>query len=66
MCVIFSDEEMYSEESRPQGTALALILLGLYLTTFLFCLDVTIVAPAIPKITNDFGSSSDATWFFST
>ncbi|KAL8284076.1 hypothetical protein RQP46_005189 [Phenoliferia psychrophenolica] len=59
------DEEMYSDDDKPKGTALALILLGLYLATFLFCLDISIVAPAIPKITNDFGSTADATWFFS-
>lgn len=38
---------------------------GLYLTVYILCLDISIVAPALPVITNQFKDTSKATWYFS-
>lgn len=45
------------------GTRLAFILLALCTTVFLVALDGTILATAIPTITNQFNSLSDIAWY---
>lgn len=55
------DEILY-----PGGVKLALITLALCLTVFLVALDNTIIATAIPKITDHFNSLSDVGWYGSS
>ncbi|KAF7314331.1 Major facilitator superfamily transporter [Mycena kentingensis (nom. inval.)] len=47
----------------PQGVKLALITLALCLSVFLVALDNTIIATAIPKITDKFQSLDDVGWY---
>lgn len=47
----------------PTGTKLALITLALCLSVFLMALDNTIIATAIPKITDEFNSLPDVGWY---
>ena len=47
----------------PQGLKLALIILALCLSVFLVALDNTIIATAIPKITDHFKSLGDVGWY---
>ncbi|KAK0109445.1 hypothetical protein ONS95_002139 [Cadophora gregata] len=47
----------------PTGLPLTLIFLSLCTTTFLVALDATIIATAIPTITNEFNSLSDVSWY---
>lgn len=47
----------------PTGLNLALITLALCLAVFLVALDQTIIATAIPKITDHFDSLSDVGWY---
>ena len=47
----------------PTGFKLGLILLSLFLGTFLVALDTTIVSVAIPKISTQFHSLSDVGWY---
>ncbi|CAK5276200.1 unnamed protein product [Mycena citricolor] len=56
-----SDEEI----QYPQGVRLALITLALCLSVFLVALDNTIIATAIPKITDQFNSLADVGWYAS-
>ncbi|EWC43757.1 hypothetical protein DRE_07375 [Drechslerella stenobrocha 248] len=49
----------------PSGAVVALILVGLMLAVFLVALDQTIIATAIPKITDRFKSISDIGWYAS-
>ena len=51
------------EHNYPKPFALALLLLGISLTAFVVALDRTIVATAIPRITDDFHSPGDAGWY---
>lgn len=51
------------EPEYPSRLGLGLIALGLCLAVFLFALDQTIVANAIPTITDEFGSVSDIGWY---
>lgn len=46
----------------PQGLKLAVILAALCLSVFLVALDQTIIATAIPKITDHFNSIKDIGW----
>lgn len=55
-----SDETVY-----PKPFALALLTLGIALAAFLVALDRTIVATAIPRITDDFHSPADVGWYAS-
>ena len=48
------DETVY-----PSGKKVALILVALYLAQFLVALDRTIIATAVPKITDRFHSLDD-------
>lgn len=51
------------EPSYPGPVALALLTLGLCLAAFLVALDRTIVATAIPRITDEFNSPGDVGWY---
>jgi MFS family permease len=55
-------------EDKPQATHLSgwqlwLLLLGLFLVVLIVMLDVSIVAVAIPSITDDFGTIKDIAWY---
>lgn len=50
----------------PGGLKLALITLALCLSVFLVALDNTIIATAIPKITDHFNSLGDVGWYGSS
>lgn len=52
------DEAVY-----PSGLKLAIISLALCLSVFLVALDNTIIATAIPKITDQFNSLQDVGWY---
>ncbi|KAF3940067.1 hypothetical protein ABW19_dt0210181 [Dactylella cylindrospora] len=47
----------------PSGLRVILIVLGLMLAVFLVALDQTIIATAIPKITDEFKSIQDIGWY---
>ncbi|KAI9730555.1 MAG: hypothetical protein M1834_005796 [Cirrosporium novae-zelandiae] len=49
----------------PDGKSVSLILLALYLAVLLVALDRTIVATAIPSITDEFNSLGDVGWYAS-
>ncbi|KAF4635601.1 hypothetical protein G7Y89_g2492 [Cudoniella acicularis] len=49
----------------PTGLQLGMIMVALLLGNFLVALDMTIVATAIPKITDNFHSISDVSWYAS-
>jgi hypothetical protein len=53
-----ADEAVY-----PKRFALALLILGISLAGFLVALDRTIVATAIPRITDEFHSPADVGWY---
>ena len=50
----------------PTGAKLAVILAALCLSVFLLALDNTIIATAIPKITDHFNSLGDVGWYGSS
>ncbi|KAF8144972.1 MFS multidrug transporter [Mycena galopus ATCC 62051] len=54
------------EHDYPQGLKLGLLTLALCLSVFLVCLDSTIIATAIPKITDQFHSLDDVGWYGSS
>ncbi|KAF6826549.1 MFS transporter [Colletotrichum plurivorum] len=47
----------------PKGLRLALIIIGLALAVFLVFLDMTLIATAIPAITNQFNSLQHVGWY---
>ncbi|TVY76132.1 Rubrofusarin-specific efflux pump aurT [Lachnellula suecica] len=49
----------------PSGKKVALIMLALFLAMFLVALDRTIIATAVPKITDQFNSLNDIGWYAS-
>ncbi|KAK2023930.1 MFS general substrate transporter [Colletotrichum zoysiae] len=49
----------------PTGFALAMIVSAVIMSFFLVSLDMTIVATAIPKITDDFHGLADVSWYSS-
>ncbi|KZO90450.1 major facilitator superfamily transporter [Calocera viscosa TUFC12733] len=51
------------EHEYPSARRLAVILVGSYLAFFLVALDSTIIATAIPRITDDFNSLNDIGWY---
>jgi hypothetical protein len=51
------------EASYPHGLKLYVILAALCLSVFLVALDQTIIATAIPKITDQFNSIQDIGWY---
>lgn len=52
-----------SEEEYPKAARLFFILLALALSIFLVSLDMTIIATAIPRITDEFHSLNDVGWY---
>ena len=56
----FSDTMTY-----PTGPKLAVIMFGLCLAVFCVALDNTIIATAIPRITDDFYALQDVGWYAS-
>ncbi|KAJ7105879.1 major facilitator superfamily domain-containing protein [Mycena epipterygia] len=52
-----------SEDDFPHGIRLALLTLALCLSVFVVSLDNTIIATAIPKITDEFKSLDDVGWY---
>ncbi|KAJ7160574.1 major facilitator superfamily transporter [Mycena crocata] len=55
-----------SEDDFPHGVKLALLTLALSLSVFLVAIDNTILATAIPKITDQFQSLDDVGWYGSS
>ena len=49
--------------AHPSGARLVCIVLALVLAIFLVSLDLTIVATAIPKITDEFHGLADVSWY---
>ncbi|KAJ7200941.1 major facilitator superfamily transporter [Mycena haematopus] len=60
------EEQEEEEPDYPQGLKLGLLTLALCLSVFLVCLDSTIIATAIPKITDQFKSLDDVGWYGTT
>ncbi|CAO2650657.1 Nn.00g019490.m01.CDS01 [Neocucurbitaria sp. VM-36] len=60
------DEEPEDESKYLSGFKLAILSVGLCLTTFVIALDNTIIATAIPKITSVFNSLEDVGWYGSS
>lgn len=49
-------------ENYPHGIKLILLLMSLYCALFLVALDRTIIATALPQITDEFHSFADVGW----
>lgn len=54
------------ETEYPSGKKVALIMVALLLAMFLIALDKTIIATAVPQITNQFNSLDDIGWYASS
>lgn len=50
-------------DEYPQGIALTFVIVALALSIFLVALDMTIIATAIPKITDEFNGLADIGWY---
>jgi len=61
-----ADDEVEDESKYLTGWKLAMLSIGLCLTTFVIALDNTIIATAIPKITTYFNSLDDVGWYGSS
>ncbi|CAK7266518.1 hypothetical protein SEPCBS57363_002129 [Sporothrix epigloea] len=59
----YTPEDEVDESEYPTGAKLGFIVLALALSIFLMSLDFTIVATAIPKITDEFHGLSDVAWY---
>ncbi|KAL9006983.1 MAG: hypothetical protein Q9188_000271 [Gyalolechia gomerana] len=59
-------EKMSDEPEYPSGAKLAIITISLCLSVLLMALDNTIIATAIPRITDDFNSLNDVGWYGSS
>lgn len=60
------DLESSQEDAVPfelTGWKLLLLMIGLGLAIFVISLDSSIIATAIPRITSQFGSTSDIGWY---
>ncbi|KAJ7183209.1 major facilitator superfamily domain-containing protein [Mycena filopes] len=55
-----------NEDDYPHGIKLGLLSLALCMSVFLLALDNTIIATAIPKITDEFHSLDDVGWYGSS
>lgn len=53
-------------DDYPTGLRLGMVVLAIILTIFLVALDMTIIATAIPAITNEFHGISDVSWYGSS
>ncbi|KAL2068565.1 hypothetical protein VTL71DRAFT_14902 [Oculimacula yallundae] len=60
------ETESTDPSKYPTGLSLLLIFISLIATTLLVALDGTILATAIPTITNDFNSLNDIAWYNSS
>ncbi|KAK2728182.1 major facilitator superfamily transporter [Colletotrichum kahawae] len=60
-----ANEEGNDESQYPQGLKLAVIILSNMIAMFLVALDRTIITTAIPRITDDFHSLNDVSWYAS-
>ncbi|KAL4893012.1 major facilitator superfamily domain-containing protein [Aspergillus ambiguus] len=58
-------ENPEEKEYYPSGSRLAFVLIALALSIFFMSLDLTIVAIAIPKITDEFHGLADVSWYSS-
>ena len=56
-------EEAEDTSNYPTGFKLVTLIIALCLAVFLVALDQTIIATAIPKITDHFNSISDIGWY---
>lgn len=56
-------EEQEDESQYPSGIRLGLVILALCLAVFLLSLDNSIIATAIPRITDEFNSLGDVGWY---
>ncbi|KAF2464236.1 DNA repair protein RAD50 [Lindgomyces ingoldianus] len=59
-------KENENPHEYPSAGKLWLLMLSLYMSMFLISLDKTIIATAIPQITNSFNSLSDIGWYGSS
>lgn len=57
------EEEEIDDTDYPHGMKLVLITLALSLSVFCMALDNTIIATAIPRITDEFHSINDVGWY---
>lgn len=60
------DHDGEDEAVYPSGLKLVIIVIALCLSVFLVALDNTIIATAIPKITDRFNSLGDVGWYASS
>lgn len=58
-----ADEQQDGEPEYPKAAKLIFIVISLVLSMFLIALDMTIVATAIPQITDDFNSLDQVAWY---
>ncbi|KAM7214760.1 putative HC-toxin efflux carrier TOXA [Rhypophila decipiens] len=58
-----SDSEEIAGLEYPTGFQLGMVIVALVLSIFLVALDMTIVATAIPKITDEFHGLEDVAWY---
>ncbi|KAK9234723.1 major facilitator superfamily domain-containing protein [Lipomyces kononenkoae] len=58
-----SDSKGENTEDYPTGVTLLIVVIGLCLAVLLVALDNTIIATAIPKITDHFGALNDVGWY---
>lgn len=56
-------DKLSDEPEYPTGAKLGIIIASLCLSVFLMALDNTIIATAIPKITDQFKALNDVGWF---
>lgn len=56
-------DKLSEEPEYPTGAKLGIIIASLCLSVFLMALDNTIIATAIPKITDHFKALNDVGWF---
>jgi hypothetical protein len=59
---ILENNRACNSPEYPTGLKLATLLLSIYLSIFLVALDRTIIATAIPQITDHFQSFDDIGW----
>ncbi|KAF3084453.1 hypothetical protein TWF569_006971 [Orbilia oligospora] len=58
--------DLDDESKYPGGATLAVLTIGLCLSTFVIALDNSIIATAIPRITSQFNSIGDVGWYGSS
>ncbi|KAJ5861165.1 major facilitator superfamily transporter protein [Penicillium soppii] len=58
-----SDSVEKVEDDYPKGLRLFFIVIALVISMFLLSLDMTIIATAIPRITDQFHSTGDIAWY---